>query len=275
MTNQQKTPPVSALFQKQSERERANAPVAVMDSGAGGICVLRRIRALLPREDLLYFGDSANAPYGERSRDEVRALVMGHAERLLEKAKALVLACNTATALAIEALRSAYPDTPIVGMEPAIRPALSVCEHPRILVLATEITLQGARFASLCSGHKGEAEILPVCAPEIVRLVETGRAESEEMLHYVEGVLAPYRHPRPDAVVLGCTHFPFAKKAICAVLGEGVPIFDGAEGTARQLARTLEAQGLLNQSPKRGAVTLTSSGERMLPLYAGLLFTQE
>ncbi len=274
MTNQQKTPPVSALFHSLSERERALAPVAVMDSGAGGIGVLRQIRTLLPREDLLYFGDSANAPYGERSPDEVRALVMEHAATLLQRAKALVLACNTATALAVDELRCAYPAIPIVGMEPALKPALAVGESPRVLVLATPLTLRGGSFSALLQKYEKMATVVPISAPDIVRLVEQDKAESEEMEQYVERLLAPYRHPKPDALVLGCTHFPFARKAICRAMGAEIPIFDGAEGTAKQLARTLEAKGLLNPKPGRGAVTLTSSGERILPLYAKLLFDE-
>ena len=143
-----------------------------------------------------------------------------------------------------------------------------------MLVMATPLTLGGGSFSGLLQKHKKSATVVGVSAPEIVRLVEEGKAQSEEMERYVEQLLAPYRHPRPDAVVLGCTHFPFAIKAIRRTMGAEIPIFDGAEGTARQLARTLETQGLLNPSPRRGAVTLTSSAKRILPMYAELLFDE-
>ncbi len=274
MTKEQNNTPVTAFFYEASEKGRVHAPVAVMDSGAGGIGVLREICALLPCEEMLYFGDSSNAPYGERSAEEVRALVLGHAERLLMRAKALVLACNTATALAVTELRRRYPGVPIIGMEPALKPALAVGSAPRILVLATPITLRERNFATLLQKHGKEATVVPISAPAMVRLVETGAWDSPEMLSYVRELLTPYLRPAPDALVLGCTHFPFAMAAIRQVVGRSIPIFDGAKGTARQLARRLRAAGLLNPTPARGTVTLTSSDSAALPLYARLLFAE-
>lgn len=273
MENYDKTRTVKPLFDEK-ETVRREAPVAVMDSGVGGICVLRELRRLLPREQLLYFGDSANAPYGARSAEEVRALVLSNAQRLLAECKALVVACNTATALCIEELRCRYPTVPIVGMEPALRPALQAGRTPRVLVLATPITLREARFAALLQKCEKTAHVCPISAPDIVHFVEKGQEDSPELVRYLEALLAPCREPVPDAVVLGCTHFSFARRAILRALGAQVPTFDGALGTARELARRLREGGLENPEPARGAVRLTSSAPGVLPFYARLLFAE-
>ncbi len=274
MLKNQKNTPVTALFSHGEGVGQPSAPVAVMDSGIGGIGVLREIRALLPCEELVYFGDSANAPYGTRCAEEARELIFENAARLLENAKALVLACNTATALAVGELRRRYPQTPIIGMEPALKPALAVKEHPRVLVLATETTLRERKFAMLLRRYAGGADVTCVAAVRLVELVEKGEEDSPAAIDYLRALLAPCLAPPPDAVVLGCTHFPFAKRSILQAIGADVPLFDGAQGTARQLQRKLLAAGLLNPSPTRGAVTLTSSDSRMLPLYAKRLFEE-
>ena len=242
-------------------------PVALFDSGAGGIGVLREVKKLLPWEQFLYFGDAANAPYGERTADEIAALVLSHATRLLGACKALVLACNTATAVAAAALRRRFPDRIIVGMEPALRPAVAVAPHPRVLVLATALTLREEKFAKLLAEYRGQADICPIPAPRLVTFVENGQAASHECEAYLAALLAPYLTPRPDAAVLGCTHFPFARAAISRVVGEGVPLFDGARGTAHQLARRLAAADLLAPGGAVGAVTLRASDPTRLPLY--------
>ena len=247
-----------------------HSPIALLDSGAGGIGVLREVEKLLPAEQLLYFADSANAPYGEKPPERVRKLVILHAERLLLTCKALVLACNTATAVAARELRERFPDRIIIGMEPALRPAVLYCKSPTVLVLATAATLAEEKFKKLAERYAKTAHILPLPAPEIVTLVEAGKADSPEMLAYLSSLLAPYRTPRPDAVVLGCTHFPFAKNAIRAVLGQDIPLFDGALGTARELARRLAEQGLSAPATARGGVRITASDPDKLPLYRAL-----
>ena len=268
----EKNRPVSALFDENEADARAKLPVAVMDSGVGGLCVLREIRRILPCEELLYFGDSAYAPYGEREPRELTVHILQEAERLLQESKALVLACNTATALAAEELRRRYPDVPIVGMEPALKPALGVCENPRVLVLATALTLKEGKFAELAEKYGKNATVLPLSASEIVRLVESGAENAPETDGYLRELLSPYRDHVPDAVVLGCTHFPFVKEKILRALGKDIPVFDGVRGTARQLYRLLAENGLCNPSPTRGAVRLTSSRAGVLPLYARMLF---
>ena len=275
MKNCEKKHPVSLLFGENTEDARAKLPVAVMDSGVGGLCVLREIRRILPAEELLYFGDSAYAPYGERAPMELTAHILAEAERLLAESKALVLACNTATALVADTLRLRYPDVPIVGMEPALKPALGVCESPRVLVMATPLTLHEEKFAELVREYAKTATVIPLPAPEIVKMVEAGAENSPEMQEYLQALLAPYRLPGPDAVVLGCTHFPFVKEQILRALGKDVPVFDGVRGTARQLYRLLAENGLCSTAPVRGAVRLTSSRSGVLPLYARMLFGVE
>ena len=272
MENFEKTHPVMPLFEEKEAVRRTKLPVAVMDSGVGGLCVLREIRALLPGEELLYFGDSAYAPYGERDAKELKAHILSEAERLLAESKALVLACNTATALVAEELRRRHPDVPIVGMEPALKPALGVCRGARVLVLATPLTLREERFAELAEKYAKTATVMALPAPQIVKMVEAGAESSPEMDAYLQELLAPYRITAPDAVVLGCTHFPFVKEQILRALGKDVPVFDGVRGTARQLCRLLAQRGLRNSTPTRGAVRLTSSRDGVLPLYARMLF---
>ena len=273
MDNYEKKRPVSALFDEIEANARAKLPVAVMDSGVGGLCVLHEIRRLLPAEELLYFGDSAYAPYGERSAKELSVHLLCEAERLLAQSKALVLACNTATALVADELRRRHPSVPIVGMEPALKPALSVCENARVLVLATALTLREEKFAELARKYEKTATVLAISAPEIVKMVEAGITDGVEMEAYLRDLLAPYRAHVPDALVLGCTHFPFVKKKILNALGKEIPVFDGVTGTARQLCRLLNERGLRNPSPVRGPVRLTSSRSGVLPLYARMLFS--
>lgn len=233
---------------------------------------MREVKKLLPAEQLTFFGDAANAPYGERPTAEIRRLVLESATRLLKDCKALVLACNTATAVAAEELRSLYPDTPIIGMEPALRPAVSVKAHPVVLVLATAATLRMEKFGHLQENYAKNATVFKIPAPNIVRLVEMGLADSPEMDTYLDGLLTPFKHDPPDAVVLGCTHFPFAAAAIRRVLGRDVPLFDGAKGTARELARRLAAEDLLAPQNAVGGITLTASEPRSLPLFTSLYF---
>lgn len=252
-----------------------NAPVAVFDSGAGGIGVLQALQKRLPHEDFLYFGDSLMAPYGERDAHEVRHLVLKHAAMLLAHCKALVLACNTATAVAVRDLRDIWQDVPIIGMEPALRPALAVGNHPRVLVLATAATLKEQKFARLLATLATKADFYPLAAPDIVRLVEAGLADSVQMDAYLGTLLAPFtRAFLPDAVVLGCTHFPFAKNAILRTFGRDIPLFDGAYGTAEETARRLKETKLLQTRRQNGTVTLTTSGDKhTLALYQKLLTT--
>ncbi len=233
------------------------APIAVLDSGVGGIGVLRELQKALPAESFLYFGDCANAPYGEKTRQEIQKIVLARAMRLLCRAKALVLACNTATSVAAAELR-ARTELPVIGMEPALAPALRVCPRPRVLVLATEATLEGGKFRTAV--QKAEAaggSVTALAAPGMVRFAEAGVFWGEAPEKYLTELLAPYRGVRFDAVVLGCTHFPFLSGALHRALGYPVPFFDGAAGTAKETVRRLAAAGLLRGATAGADFALT------------------
>ncbi len=225
-----------------------NSYIAVFDSGVGGVSVLRELRALCPGERFYYFGDSANAPYGRRSTEEVRDLTLAAGRKLLidRDCKALVVACNTATAAAINDLRAAYPDRIIVGIEPALK--LACDRHPggTIGIMATDVTLREQKLAALMERVKRDCTVIRLPSPGIVELVEAGKARGPEALALMEQILGPLVG-RLDALVLGCTHFPFMKEAMAQVLGDAVELLDGGEGTARETRRRLAEAGLLRE----------------------------
>lgn len=235
-------------------------PIAVFDSGLGGISVLRALRRLMPEERFHYFGDSANAPYGSRTTEDIRALTLRHAERLFAYgAKALVVACNTATSAAINELRAIYPQRIVIGIEPALKPALACYPRGRIAVMATEATLREKKFAALMADCAGSCTIFKCPCPELVEFVERGELTGTALENVLRRELAGVLSPAPDAVVLGCTHFPFLKCAINAVFGKEMHFFDGAEGTAKETRRRLELAGLRTAQTAAGAVVLENS----------------
>ena len=234
--------------------------IAVFDSGVGGISVLRHLRRWMPGERYLYFGDSANAPYGSRTTEEVRTLSLAAAEKLTSEfpVKALVVACNTATAAAIDVLRKTYPELIVVGIEPALKLAYDSFPGGNLGVLATEVTLREEKFDALMHRFDAGCTVEKIPAPGLVELIEAGKADSAEPEALLHTILTPYIG-KLDALVLGCTHYPFASAAIRKVLGEGVALLDGGEGTARETGRRLEAAGLLNEQ-SNGELILTASG---------------
>ena len=236
------------------------APVAVFDSGLGGISVLRELVRTLPRENYLYFGDSLHAPYGTKTPQEVITLSLQAADRLLAQgAKALVVACNTATSAAIRTLRKTYPELAIVGTEPAIKPAVE--RHPggRILMLATAMTVQEEKFQRLKAQYDEQAQIIPIACSGLMEYVEQGILRGAEVEGYLLDKLEPYLKVPIDAVVLGCTHYPFLSGAIRRIVGRRPEIIDGSIGIARQLERRLEEQGLLNPGDVSGKVEFQNS----------------
>ncbi len=241
---------------------QSDGPVAVFDSGVGGISVLRELAHLMPEEDYLYYGDSKNAPYGVKDAKTVRALTCGHAKRLFDQgAKGLVVACNTATSAAVRTLRERYPYIPIVGIEPAVKPAAQCGEHPRVLVLATPMTIREEKFRRLMALYEKEADIFPLPCPGLMDFVERGDLDGEDLHKYLTELLYDYRDDAVDAVVLGCTHYPFARRQIERVLGPHVRIFDGGEGTAREMKRRLAAAGLLRGENRQGTVVFENSDD--------------
>ena len=235
-----------------------NSYIAVFDSGVGGVSVLRELRALMPGERFYYFGDSANAPYGKKTTEKVRELTLAAGKKLLEDldCKALVVACNTATAAAIIDLRESYPDRIVVGIEPALK--LACDRHPcgTIGIMATDVTLREKKLAALMERVKRDCTVLRVQAPGVVELVEAGKADTAEAVELMERLLGPYTG-KLSALVLGCTHYPFMKKAMAKVLRSGVELLDGGAGTARETRRRLLEAGLLNDG--RGELVVENS----------------
>ena len=226
--------------------ERTELPVAVFDSGLGGISVLRALVQRMPGEDFLYFGDSANAPYGVRPAAEVRELTQSVIARLYARGiKAAVIACNTATSAAIGTLRAAFSDIPVIGIEPALKPAAA--QHRHVLVLATP--LREEKFAALMQRCAASAEILPLPCPELVEFVERGELDSPALTAYLARQLGPYAG-HVDAVVLGCTHYPFLSNVLKRELGSGTELIDPSAAVARELKHQLSKRGLLSDGAK-------------------------
>lgn len=238
---------------------RKDGLIAVFDSGVGGISVLRQLVRQMPNENFLYFGDSANAPYGSRPTEEIRRLTMDNFARLYQRGlKAAVIACNTATAATIDLLRQTYPQDIIVGIEPAVKLAVERFPHGRIVVMATEATLREEKFCALARMYDGDCSIVSLPCPELVKFVERGETIGPRLESYLRQRLSPSLKQGVDAIVLGCTHFPFAQSAIAHVAGEGVALLDGGEGTARETCRRIRAAGLENP-PGQGTVLLENS----------------
>ena len=234
-------------------------PIGIFDSGVGGVSVLRDAMALLPHERFLFYGDNANAPYGLKSPEEIRACVRRVVDELLQRdVKALVIACNTATAAAAKELRETLA-LPVIGMEPALKPAVE--RHPggRILVMATAMTVKEQKFQALRAQYEQQAEIIPIPCSGLMEFVEQGILRGEQLSAYLFEKLSPYLKVPVDAVVLGCTHYSFLQSAIRRIVGRTPEIIDGSYGIAMQLRRRLEAVDELNGSGVRGTVTFENS----------------
>lgn len=244
------------------------SPVGVFDSGVGGISVLKRLVQELPNESFIYYGDTAHAPYGTRNVDDIMHCVNEVVDYLLRQdIKALVIACNTASAVAAQTLRS-WMQIPVIAMEPALKPAALLRKQGRILVLATPVTLKLEKFQKLYELW-GEGAV-PVPCPGLMELVEKEDFAGAET--YLRGVFSTYDPDSLDAIVLGCTHYVFLKSLIRSMLPQHVFVVDGNEGTARQLKHILEEKRLCS-SGGRGTVKLYTSGdahdiEVMKQLYA-------
>ena len=244
-----------------------NSPIGVFESGVGGIGTLAALRRELPQERFLFYGDTANAPYGTKSREEVMGCINRIMEHLLaQDVKAVVIACNTATAVAAAELRAKYT-LPIIGIEPALKPAHEMRRDGSILVLATPMTLKLEKFRALYERY-GEGAI-PLPCPGLMELVE--READDEARRYLLELFSPYDLTKVDAVVLGCTHYVFLRQVLKNILPDTVSVLDGNAGTARQLRRVLTANDLLADG--QGSITLETSGDpaKVLPVMQRLL----
>ena len=252
-----------------------DGPIGVMDSGMGGISVLRELAGLLPHENFVFYGDSANAPYGSRSTEEIYQLTEQVVQKLLKRGvKAVVIACNTASSAAGARLRAEYPELPIVAIEPALKPAVIACPGGRVVVLATEATLRERKFAGLLEEWKEKAEIIKLPLPGLPEFVERGELDSPQLRKFLQGFFLQLADRPVDGVVLGCTHYPFVRKVIAELLGPQVKVFDGAAGTARQLRRRLYSRRLLTANQQPGSIQwLNSSPEPEMIELSKKLFT--
>ncbi len=240
-----------------------NRPVGVFDSGVGGIGTLAALTRELPGEQFIYFGDTLHAPYGTKTTEEVQVLVRSVVSGLeRDGIKALVIACNTATGAAAAMLR-AEKDYPVIGMEPALKPAEENWQGGKILVLATPLTLQQQKFRLLMD--RWGAHAVPLPCPGLMELVEREDWAGAEA--YLERLFRDTDPEGTDAVVLGCTHYVFLRPMLRKMLPPRILITDGNEGTARQLHRVLAGEGLLRESGS-GSVEIRTSGDpdRILPV---------
>ena len=252
------------------------APVGVFDSGVGGLSVLRHIHTLLPDESLLYAADSLHAPYGNKSADFIRERAFWLSEFLLARgAKALVVACNTATAAAVSAMRERY-DLPIIGMEPAVKPAAAASRSGVVGVLATSGTLKSAQFAALLESYGQHVQVVTQACHGLVECIERGELNAESTKLLLKVYLQPLLDAGADTIVLGCTHYPFVHDLIktsieeLAVSGhtkkdvaKEIVLIDTGAAVARHLKHRLEEAGLRTSSPKAGSVGFWSNSPSM------------
>ena len=246
--------------------------IAVFDSGVGGVSVLRHLYKQMPCEKFVYFGDTANAPYGSRTTDKVRELTLAAVEKLRAEypLKALVVACNTATAAAIETLRAAYPDFIVIGIEPALKLAADHFPGGRIGVMATQVTLREEKFDTLMHRFDRECTVTKIPAPGLVELIEGGKGDSLECEMFLRDLLGPHVG-QLDALVLGCTHYPFVQRTIRKVLGPDVTLLHGGEGTARETKRRLAAADLLRTGEGKILIRESKGDPKKLHLARQLL----
>ncbi len=239
-------------------RDAYKGYVGVFDSGVGGISILQGLVRELPHERFLYFGDSAHAPYGEKTPEQVLSLSRSIVSDLVHAGcKAIVIACNTATSAAADVLREEYTELPIVGVEPALKPAVLAERHGRVLVMATPMTVRLEKFQQLLQEWGDVAHVDAVPCWGLAARIERGNLDAPDVVELIRELVGEYAHCT-DAVVLGCTHYPFVAAQIREVLGE-VPFFDSALGTARQLGRRLRDCGVAAPSDQHGDVVFLSS----------------
>jgi len=237
------------------------APVGVFDSGVGGLSVLAEIRRLLPAETLHYVADCGHIPYGEKTPAFIRERCQLIAARLREQgAKALVVACNTATVAAVADLRERYPDWPIVGMEPAVKPAAAATRNGVVGVLATTGTLQSAKFAALLDRFAHGVQVLTQPCPGLVEQVERGDLHGPQTRQLLQGFVEPLLAADCDTLILGCTHYPFLRPLLAELVPPEVILVDTGAAVARRLQTLLTAANRLANGPA-GPTRFWTSGE--------------
>lgn len=237
-----------------------NSPIGFFDSGVGGLSVLKEAISIMPNENYIYFGDSKNAPYGTKKLDEVKQLTFNAVEFLREKkVKAIVVACNTATSAAIEELRNKYTDIPIIGIEPALKPAVKLHRDGSVVIMATPMTLREKKFKKLMCKYKDECNIISMPCAGLVEFIENGILQGSELEEYLRNKFNKYNKSDIASIVLGCTHYPFIKETLSKIVGDEIPLIDGGLGTSHELQRKLNEKDMLTESKNRGNVEIYNS----------------
>lgn len=236
-------------------------PIGVFDSGVGGITVLAELKKSMPHENFIYFGDSKNAPYGTKDEAEILKCSEDAVTRLIDMgAKAIVIACNTATSVAALSLRENF-SIPIIGIEPAVKPAVMGHKGGKVLVMATPVTLKKEKFTHLMNSYCDISEIIPLPCPKLVEIIEKGVTEGAEIEEYLSKLFRDIDVNEIDAVVLGCTHYPFIKSVLRKFFNQDTDIIDGGYGTAKETARRLGNANMLNDNTDEGYIKFISSME--------------
>ncbi len=245
------------------EAQAALPSIGVFDSGVGGLTVLKALRERLPQVPLHYVADAAHAPYGDRSSEYIRDRSLRVAEHLRASgARMVVVACNTATAHAVNAMRERWPDWPVVGIEPGVKPAVAATRNGRIGVMATTATIASRRYEDLVTAHAGDVQLISQACPGLVALIEQADLHSPALTQRIDDYCAPLRAAGVDTVLLGCTHYPLVQAQIQAALGPDMLLLNIEDAVARQAQRRWEALGLPSQSP--APILLESTGDPRL-----------
>lgn len=263
------------------ENFNSNSPIGFFDSGVGGISVLKKALEIMPNENYIYYGDSGNAPYGTKSVEEIKRLSYNVVDFLLEKGvKGIVVACNTATSAVVAELRRKYEGFPIVGIEPALKPAVMSEKQGKIIIMATPMTLAQGKFNALLDRLSGDRrdDVLPLPCAGLMEFVEQGKFEGDEIESFLREKFECLKDEKIATVVLGCTHYPFVRKTIAKILGDDVEIIDGSLGTSKEIKRRLQNNNLLNTNNQKGKIEVYNSAkdnERLLELSYKLINVKE
>jgi glutamate racemase len=237
-------------------------PIGLFDSGVGGLSIVREVRRLLPHEKLLFVADQGHVPYGPRPLEQVRSFAEEITRFLLaQRARAIVVACNTASAAALHPLRDRFPGVPFVGMEPAVKPAVQASRSGVVGVLATPATFQGELFASVVERFAAGVRVLQQTVPGLVERIEAGDLDGEATRRLLQTAVEPLLSQGADTIVLACTHYPFVIPLLRSLVGDSVQVIDPSPAIARQVKRVLEEQGTTTTDGRRGDIVMYTSGE--------------
>ncbi len=266
------------MIMNEESKTDSEKPIGFFDSGVGGLSVLKTAYRLMPEEHYIYYGDNLNAPYGEKSEDEIKSLSLSAGAFLFSKGvKAIVVACNTATSAAIQMMRERF-NLPVISMEPAVKPALTAPGGGKVLVLATPATVTQTRYLDLIERLGAHDKVISVGCGGLVELIEDGRTDETSIHRYLKTRLAFLDGERISALVLGCTHYSFAEKSIKSYIDRAFamdcPVFDGRHGTARHLKHVLEEQGLSRSAGAQGSLQFFASKPDYPPDQFQTIFNQ-